>query len=339
MGVDEGTTDTATPDATSSFHEIATAAIAGLGDPEADAGQAAAPAEATDNATETAEQGTEVPTDQKADDGKADETTDEEHLPPDLRGLDRESMPDELKPHYDRLVETYKSMQRGFTPKLMEGAAAKKEAESLASQVEELTSRLEALTNQPVKQDPQDPNAWLMQGLRGISWADVKASDDPDLYAEWVREQGVIEGRRAASEALASFVSVLAPRLTAVEETVQSFTQAEYARELKSVDAFFSENDDVVPFRGDMATMIEAGLATDIADAAEKVRAIRLGPQREAATFKAAIDAAKNKQREVEGKQDQFSVPASSTGDGGVKFTSDQSFKQIAAAAVAGMGG
>jgi hypothetical protein len=166
----------------------------------------------------------------------------------------------------------------------------------------------------------------------------VKKSDDPDLYAKWVTEQAIIEGRRAANEALTALVGVLQPRLMQVETTVQEFTAEQLRSEVSKVNAFFAENSDVEPYRNDIATLIEAGLASDIADGADKVRAMHFGPKREAEILAAALAEAKVKQADVADRQDKFSVPAASTSPKGAPaFTADMSFKEIARRAAEGL--
>jgi hypothetical protein len=120
---------------------------------------------------------------------------------------------------------------------------------------------------------------------------------------------------------------------------VSEFTAEQYRVEAKRVEAFFKTNADVAPHRGDIATLIEAGIAEDIEDAAEKVRAMKFGPEREARVLAAALEAAKVRSKTVEDNQEQFSVPAASTSPKGApRFTSDESFQDIARKAAAGLG-
>jgi hypothetical protein len=323
-------------DTVATFHSIATDATKDMSDPEPETGQAATEAAPVEDAQDTAKSEESATTEASESPAESAETPGEDYLPLDLRGYDRDTIPDELKPTYDRLVDAYKSMQSGLTPKLQEGAKAKEERDVLASQVEALSARIEALTGQ---QGQADPAAWLTAGLKGISWADVKRSDDPDMYAEWVREQAVIEGRRAANEVIAGLVGVLSPRLMAVENTVGEFTAEQSRVAVRQVEAFFKANPDVEPHRLDIATLIEAGLAEDIEDATEKVRAMKFGPEREAKVLAAALEAAKVRSKTVEDNQEQFSVPAASTSPKGApRFTSDESFQDIARKAAAGLG-
>jgi hypothetical protein len=286
-------------------------ATAEIGNPEGEAGQAAegaAPATETPDNPESAA-GSEAA--EGAETPEGEQTTDEEVLPLDLRGLDRDKIAPELRPMYDQLVATYKSMQAGLTPKLQEGAAAIEAKTVLEQQVEALTAQVTALKGgQPQVQAAADPNdeSIYYAGLGApITPAMLMAEDAaPDTLLGYIDQRATVMARKIGRQV----IDMLAPQVQQVAQTVSSRDEA---AALSEVNAFFAANPDVEPYRAEMSQLYAAGVAATIEEAADRVRAYHLGDKKVTQAFELGAAAAKERAEQVRDNQGRFAVPSGAT--------------------------
>jgi hypothetical protein len=249
--------------------------------------------------------------------------------------MDRESVPPELLPTYDALVDAYKSIQKGLTPKLQEAAAAVEERDALAAQVEALTAQVAAIgtLGQPQYADPSDESQFYSGLGNPLSFDAVLASDDPKALHEYIEQRTMVNARKVGKQ----IIDFLGPQVGQVAQTMSAQQESAMAT---IANNFLAANPDVAPFRGEIGRMLSSGLASDMDDAAAKVRAIHFSAKQTTEAFELGAKARAARDEQVRDNKGRFSVPAGSTASkGGPALSPEASVRDILTAATADIAG
>lgn len=332
-GMEGGTTpiEASEPSAPSTFDSIASGVTEGFENPAADEtdtgdapiGDGGEGTPDPDGAAEPA------PGDEGAPAAGDDEAEADEVLNA-LANLNRDDVPEELKPMYDQLIEARRNMQADYTRKTQKVAD---ESKSIAQVYEELEA-LRAQVNQPIQAPLPQETPGDYPDLREVAWSGLGKPMDI-MEALETQDNGVALGNYMVATArqvvMEAMQQAVLPRLEDVSSKVESRRVDEADR---AISAWESSNPDIADHIDKAVALIEAGLASDLGDAAEKVRLMVKGPEQIQQAAAVAMRAGEEKARNIAKAQEQFSVPAGSTTPRPSATPTGTSFDEIAAGVV-----
>jgi hypothetical protein len=296
-----------------------TAATAGLIDDSGALVDDSATAEVSEQDTTSTDEGSGESTEAPAGEGASTEDGSEAegeqpavaaHIDLPLSEIDRDSLPPELQGAYDRMKAAQASMNADYTRKTQAAAAAVKQTSTLEQQVATLTTQLAALQAPqqfvPNEQEGESEPDYY-EGLGDpITPEQVMASDDPTMLFKYTNQVAEVAARRTQY----AFAMQVLPEVQAVRQ--QTEQQRSYEAQ-QALDTYFGANPDLDPFRGEMASAMQAGFASNLEEAGEVVRARHFAPEREAEAFRLGAAQAEAKIKAAQTNQRSFSVPSSST--------------------------
>lgn len=301
---------------------------------DGDAATAAA-GESVDAGTDGAEGG--------SGDGDGDGASGEEILDS-LADLDPESIPENLRPLYDDLMERRRLMQTDYvrkTQQLADGRrAVEQERTEFDSRVqaavqEELAKHgVAALRPEPQQQAQAGPTLEQLAYDLGplVTLEQIAKSDDPEVFQRYVQQQATIEARRAVSDAMAQ---VVMPQIGQVASTV---TAQQQEAAMQRLSKFNADNPDLVEHIDKVLGLLEAGIAKDLDEAAAATRKVLFGDQQVQQAFELGTQAATARAQKIETNKEKFDVPAGSTAPGATaKPDPSMSFRDLARQAISGM--
>ena len=243
----------------------------------------------------------------------------------DLANLSRDDVPEDLLPLYDRLSEAGKQQQADYTRKTQALAEQRKsvptQADFEASVQAEVQRQLAAAQQFVPQQAPQQPieTPGVDPALEAALWSGVGepialeaalAADTPEMLATYMRQQAVVESRRAQIEAMQT---VYMPQVNALQDTI---FQAQVSQAESIMSELAAANPDLAAVPGGLDTavrLVRDGYAANIEDGVDRARYLLLGPQVAADAARLGQQIGATRKADIDEKKQQFSVPSGAT--------------------------